>query len=65
MSEESGFGLNVAEKFFGLVILLTGVFALYYSLTSEPALMVYTGLFGFLSILLMIVGFVLLIAKTE
>ena len=65
MSEESGLGLNVAEKFFGLIILLTGVFALYYSLTSAQALLEYTGLFSFLSILLMIVGIILLIAKTE
>ena len=65
MSDESGFGLDVAEKFFGLIILLTGVFALYYSLTSAQVLMVYTGLFSFLSILLMVVGFLLLIAKAE
>jgi hypothetical protein len=65
MSEESGFGLNLAEKFFGLIILLTGIFALYYTAASAEALVTYTGLFGFLSIILIILGFVLLIAKTE
>jgi heme/copper-type cytochrome/quinol oxidase subunit 4 len=65
MSEESGFGLNVAERFFGLLIFLIGLLALYYTLTSAQALQVYTGLFGFLSIILIVLGFVLLIAKTE
>lgn len=65
MSEESGFGLNLAEKFFGLVIFLTGLIALYYTVTSAQALVVYTGFFGFLSIILIVLGFVLLIAKTE
>jgi hypothetical protein len=65
MSEESGFGLNVAERFFGLLIFVMGLFALYYTATSASALEVYTGLFGFLSIVLIVLGFVLLIAKTE
>ncbi len=65
MSEESGIGLNVAERFFGLIILAIGLFALYYTLTSTPALSVYTGMFGFLSFILIVLGFVLLVAKTE
>jgi heme/copper-type cytochrome/quinol oxidase subunit 4 len=65
MSEESGFGLNLAEKFFGLIILLTGIFALYFTVTSAQALVVYTGLFGFLSIILIVTGLILVIAKTE
>ena len=65
MSEESGFGLNLAERFFGLMILLVGLVALYYTLSSAEALEVYTGFFGFLSIILIVLGFVLLIAKTE
>jgi len=65
MSEESGFGLNVAEKFFGLIILLTGCLALYYTVTSDQALLTYTGLFSFLSVILIALGLVLLIAKTE
>jgi hypothetical protein len=65
MSEESGFGLNLAEKFFGLVILLTGILALYYTASSVDALAAYAGLFGFLCIILIVLGLVLLIAKTE
>jgi len=65
MSEEGGFGLNVAEKFFGLIILLTGILTLYYTVTSSQVLMVYTGLFGFLSIILVVLGLFLLIVKVE
>jgi hypothetical protein len=65
MSEESGFGLNLAAKFFGLIIILTGFIALYYTATSAQVLEAYTGFFGFLSAILIVLGFVLLIAKTE
>ena len=65
MSEESGLGLNVAEKFFGLIILLTGLITLYYTVSSSGVLLAYTGLFGFLSIVLVVVGLFLLIVKVE
>ena len=65
MSEESGFGMNVAAKFFGFIILLTGAITLYFTVTSVDVLVMFTGLFGFLSIALIVIGLVLLIAKTE
>jgi hypothetical protein len=65
MSEEGGFGLEVAEKFLGLIIFIVGLLALYYTVSSSDALAGYTGLFSFLSIILVIIGFVLLIAKVE
>jgi len=65
MSEEGGFGITVAEKFFGLILLIVGVLALYFTLTSTTALSIYTGLFGFLSIIILAVGLFLIIAKTE
>jgi len=65
MSDESGFGLNVAEKFFGLIILLTGILTLYYTVSSSQVLMGYTGLFSFLSIILVILGLFLLVVKVE
>jgi hypothetical protein len=65
MSEESGVGLNAAEKFFGLIILLIGSLALYYTVSSAQALMAYVGLFGFLSAGLILLGLILLIAKSE
>jgi hypothetical protein len=65
MSEESGFGLNLAEKFFGLIILLTGILALYYTVSSSQVLLAYTGLFSFLSIILIVLGLALVIVKVE
>lgn len=66
MSEEEGsFGLNLAEKFFGLILLVVGAIGLYYTITSSTALLLTTGLFGFLTVVLMALGLVLLTAKTE
>jgi hypothetical protein len=65
MSEESGLGLNVAEKFFGLIIFLTGILTLYYTVSSSQVLLAYTGLFGFLSIILIVLGLFLLVVKVE
>ncbi len=65
MSEEGSFGLNVAEKFFGFIILIMGIVGLYFTITSADALMVFTGFFGFLSVVVIVIGFVLMTAKTE
>jgi hypothetical protein len=66
MSEEGGgFGITLAEKFFGLIIIVIGAFATYYTFTSTSALDDFVGFFGVLSIFLLAVGVLLLIAKTE
>ena len=65
MSEESGFGLNLAEKFLGFMLFIVGLVTLYYTITSGQALLAFTGFFGFLSIILVVLGFVLMTAKTE
>jgi hypothetical protein len=65
MSEEGSFGLNTAEKFLGLLILVVGGLATYYTFTSTQALQSFVGLFGFLSIVLMILGITMMSAKTE
>ncbi|MGB9713750.1 MAG: hypothetical protein ACPLZC_02080 [Candidatus Bathyarchaeales archaeon] len=65
MSEEGGFGLTLAEKFFGFLLIVIGGLTTYYTLTSSSNLGTFTGLFGFLSILLLALGIVLMIAKTE
>jgi len=64
-SEEGGFGLTAAEKFFGLLLLIIGALATYYTFTSTQTLGGFTGLFGFLSIVLLLLGLALMIAKTE
>lgn len=65
MSEEGSFGVSLAERFFGFIILIMGAFALYYTITSAQALLVFTAFFSLLSIILIVLGFVLLTAKTE
>ena len=65
MSEEGGFGITLAEKFFGLIIIIIGALATYYTFTSTSALGDFTGFFGFLSIFLLALGIFLIIAKTE
>jgi hypothetical protein len=65
MSEEGGFGLNLAERFFGLLLLIIGAFAMYYTFTSIEALGVFTAFFGFLSIIPLVLGLFLITAKTE
>jgi hypothetical protein len=63
--EEGGFGITLAEKFFGLIIIVAGAMAMYYTFTSTDALNGFLGFFGFLSIFLLAIGVVLVIAKTE
>jgi len=65
MSEEGSFGLSVAEKFFGFILFIVGCITLYYTVTSADALLAFTGFYGVLSIILIVLGFVLMIAKTE
>ncbi|MEM0357682.1 MAG: hypothetical protein QXL77_04830 [Candidatus Bathyarchaeia archaeon] len=65
MSEEGGFGITAAEKFFGFILIIVGALALYFTLTSTQALSIYSGLFGFLSFVVLAVGLFLIIAKVE
>jgi len=65
MSEEGSFGVTASEKLFGLILLAVGLVAMYYTFTSTDALMAFTGFFGFLSLILIILGVALIIAKIE
>jgi hypothetical protein len=66
MSEEEGsFGLNLAEKFFGLILVIMGAIGLYYTVTSTTVLLSATGLFDLLLIIIVALGVVLLTSKTE
>ncbi|MFW6117216.1 MAG: hypothetical protein ACOC6G_01355 [Thermoproteota archaeon] len=64
-SEGIEFGLVLAEKFFGLILLVLGALFTYYTFTSTRALGNFTGFFGVLSILFLGIGVILIIAKTE
>jgi membrane-bound ClpP family serine protease len=63
MSEGDTFWLSLAEKFFGLLLTIIGALLLYFTLTSIEALSAYTGLFGFLSIVVLVVGLFLLLVR--
>jgi|WetSurMetagenome_2_1015567.scaffolds.fasta_scaffold625246_1 hypothetical protein len=63
MSDESdNFWINLAEKFFGLLLLIIGAIVLFYTATS-PDLANFTMFFGVLSVILVIIGLVLLLVK--
>jgi uncharacterized protein YjeT (DUF2065 family) len=64
MSEEGGFGIGLAERFFGLITFIVGLILLYYTVTGASTLAAFAGFFGFLSLILVVIGLVLMIAKT-
>jgi hypothetical protein len=63
MSEGDTFWLSLAEKFFGLLLTIIGALFLYFTLSSTAALGAFTGLFGFLSIVVLIAGLFLLLVR--
>jgi hypothetical protein len=63
MSEGDTFWISLGEKFFGLLLLILSVLLLYYTATSTVQLSVFTGLFGFLGVAVLVIGIVLLLAK--
>ena len=63
MSEGDTFWLSLAEKFFGLLLTIIGALFLYFTLTSTTALGVFTGFFGFLGIVILLIGLFLLIVR--
>jgi len=65
MSEEGSAGITIAEKFFGLLLVIIGALAMYYTFESSQALLAFTGFFAFLSIILLVLGILLIIAKPE
>ena len=62
MSEGDTFWLSLAEKFFGLLLTIIGALFLYFTATSS-ALGAFAGLFGFLSIMVLLVGLFLLLVR--
>ena len=64
MSEEGDtFWVSLAEKFFGLILLVIGSILLYFTATSTVELGVFSAFFGFLSIIVLAVGLILLLVK--
>jgi hypothetical protein len=65
LSEEAAFWVKLLERLFGVMLILVGGLIMYYVATSLQQLVIYSWLFGFLDVLLMIMGLLLLTAKTE
>jgi len=63
MSEGDTFWLSLAEKFFGLILTIVGALFLYFTVTTTTTLGVFTGFFGFLSIVVLIIGMFLLLVR--
>jgi hypothetical protein len=65
LSEEGNFWIKLMERLFGVVIIFVGGLTMYYVLTSLQDLDIYAGFFAVLNVILIILGLLLLTAKTE
>jgi len=63
MSEGDTFWVSLAEKFFGLLLTVIGALFLYFTMISTATLGGFTGLFGFLGIVVLVVGLFLLLVR--
>jgi hypothetical protein len=63
MSEQDTFWISLGERFFGLLLIIIGAILLYFTATSTTDLGAFTAFFGFLSIVVLAVGVVLLVVK--
>lgn len=64
-SEEGGLGLSITERFFGLILIIVGGLIEYYTLISVDSLGAFAGFFAFLSIIPVVLGLLMITAKTE
>jgi hypothetical protein len=65
MSEEGSLGTTVIEKFVGIIVLIVGILATYFTYLTASALGSFIGVFGFLSVAVIALGLFLITAKTE
>ena len=66
MSEDTPIGLAVAEKIFGLILIIIGAIVAYYSM-NPPAgdISHFSGIFTAAGLVIVAIGIFLLIVKTE
>jgi len=67
MSEEKPVGLTVAEKFFGLLVILIGIITVYVTYTNPPGSIVapFSSLFLAAGLVLIAIGIFLVLPKAE
>jgi preprotein translocase subunit SecY len=64
MSEEGDtFWVSLAEKFFGIILIVIGAIMIYFTATSTSQLGPFSWLFGLLSAVMLFVGLFLLLVK--
>ena len=63
MSEGDTFWVSLSEKFFGLMLTVISAVFLYFTVTSLDALGSFAGLFGFLGVVILLIGLFLLIVR--
>ena len=64
MSEEGDtFWVNLAEKFFGLILVVVGAVLIYFTATSTDVLGAFSWFFGAVSAVLLIIGLFLLLVR--
>jgi hypothetical protein len=64
MSEEGDtFWVSLAEKFFGLIVLIIGIILLYLTATSTDTLGAFSLFFGIVSVVLLAIGLFLLVVR--
>ncbi|HLN44815.1 MAG TPA: hypothetical protein VK209_03835 [Candidatus Sulfotelmatobacter sp.] len=64
MSEEDTFWISLGQRFFGLLLLIIGIIMIYFTVTSIAELAAFSFFFGFLSVVLLVIGIALLIARS-
>jgi hypothetical protein len=63
MSEKGSYLAILAEKIIGIALIVLSGLMLYYTATSTNTLGTYSGMFGALGVIILIVGIFLLIVK--
>lgn len=64
MSEEGeSFWITLAEKFFGLLLVIISIIMFYFTFTSTSSLGLFTGFFGFLGFVMLIAGAFLIVVR--
>jgi hypothetical protein len=65
MSEEESFWFSMSEKLIGILVAIIGGLFLYFTFISSNALGAFTGLFGFLGLIILLLGLFMLIIKPK
>ena len=64
MSEEgSTFWISLTEKLIGIILIIVSIIMFYYTATSTDTLNVFTGLFAFLGVVVLVGGAFLIVVK--